>query len=137
MRIPLHMLLGMTMSVALLGAADQWTRHVIATGFPCQTAVAADFTGDGRPDVIVDAHGETHLYVAPSWEKVVIDAKWPFRPGERNTIHSEVLDVDSDGDPDYIGAVYSPGPVFWLERPDDPMRDRWIMRIVDADVNGT
>lgn len=137
MRIPLYLLLSMTMAVALLGAANQWTRHVIATGFPCQTAVAADFTGDGRPDVIVDAHGETHLYVAPSWEKVVIDAKWPFRPGERNTIHSEVLDVDADGDPDYIGAVYSPGPVFWLERPEDPMRDRWIMRIVDADVNGT
>ena len=24
----------------------------------CQTAVAADFTSDGLPDVIVDAHGE-------------------------------------------------------------------------------
>lgn len=122
---------------ALVCSGADWTRHVIATGYPCQTAVAADFTGDGKPDVIADAHGETHLYVAPEWVKVVIDGKWPFRPGERNTIHSEVMDVDGDGDPDYIGAVYSPGPVFWLERPDDPLHDRWTMRIVDSEVNGT
>ena len=118
-------------------ASDEWKRHVIATGFSCQTAVAADFTGDGMPDVIADAQGETHLYVAPYWDKVIIDGKWPFRPGERDTIHSEVMDVDQDGDPDYIGAVYSPGPVFWLERPDNPLSDRWLLRIVDGDVNGT
>ncbi len=122
--------------VSVCWGAD-WNRHEIVNGFPCQTAVAADFTGDGLPDVIVDADGETHLYVAPSWRKVIIDGKLPFRPGERNTIHSEVMDIDRDGDPDYIGAVYSPGPVFWLERPDDPLRDRWSMRIVDDDVNGT
>lgn len=123
----------------IAGAEDGqgWTRHVVATGFMCQTAVAADFTGDGLPDVIADAAGETHLYVAPDWSKVVLDGKWPFRPGQRDTIHSEAMDVDQDGDPDYIGAVYSPGPVFWLERPDDPLRDRWTFRIVDADVNGT
>ena len=131
-------ILGFGLALTAAGRADeQWARHEIASGFMCQTAVAADFTSDGLPDVIVDAHGETHLYVAPGWEKVVIDGKWPFRPGERNTIHSEVMDVDNDGDPDYIGAVYSPGPVFWLERPEDPMRDRWTLRIVDSDVNGT
>ena len=131
-------LLGFGLALPAAGQADeQWARHEIASGFMCQTAVAADFTADGLPDVIVDAHGETHLYVAPGWEKVVIDGKWPIRPGERNTIHSEVMDVDNDGDPDYIGAVYSPGPVFWLERPADPMRDWWPLRIIDSDVNGT
>ena len=131
-------LLGFGLALPAAGQADeQWARHEIASGFMCQTAVAADFTSDGLPDVIVDAHGETHLYVAPGWEKVVIDGKWPIRPGERNTIHSEVMDVDNDGDPDYIGAVYSPGPVFWLERPADPMRDWWPLRIIDSDVNGT
>lgn len=114
-----------------------WTQHVVAEGFVSLTAVAADFTGDGRPDVIADADGETHLHVAPTWSKVVIDGQWPYRAGERNTIHSEVMDVDQDGDPDYIGAVYSPGPVFWLERPDDPLRQRWVLRTVDNDVDGT
>ncbi|MCY4596119.1 MAG: VCBS repeat-containing protein [Bryobacterales bacterium] len=132
------MVLASGLALPVAGLADErWARHEIASGFMCQTAVAADFTSDGLPDVIVDAHGETHLYVAPAWEKVVIDGNWPIRPGERNTIHSEVMDVDNDGDPDYIGAVYSPGPVFWLERPADPMRDWWPLRIVDRDVNGT
>lgn len=127
--------------VALVAAsyaegAEGWARHPIADGFMCQTAVAADFTGDRLPDVIVDAAGETHLYVAPDWEKVVIDAKWPFRPGVRDTIHSAAMDVDGDGDPDYIGAVYSPGPVFWLERPADPIEDRWLYRVIDSDIDG-
>ena len=138
MRFPITLMLaGSLLAQEAICQGADWKRHVVATGFVCQTAVAADFTGDGKPDVIADAHGETHLYVAPDWDKVVIDGKWPFRPGERNTIHSEVMDVDGDGDPDYVGAVYSPGPVFWLERPDDPLRDRWTMRIVDSEVNGT
>ena len=36
----------------------QWPRHVIAEGFNSQSAVAADFTGDGLTDVIVDANGD-------------------------------------------------------------------------------
>ncbi len=126
-----------TTSLSYAQSDRSWTRHQIAEGFVCQTAVAADFTGDGLPDVIADAAGETHLYIAPDWKKVVIDGKFPFRPGVRDTIHSEVMDVDDDGDPDYIGAVYSPGPVFWLERPDDPINDRWTYRVVDSEVNGT
>lgn len=136
MRLPVVLFLAVGPALPAL-LAETWTRHVIATGHASQTAVAADFTGDGLPDVIADAGGETHLYVAPDWQQVVIDGKWPFRPGTRDTIHSEVMDVDADGDPDYIGAVYSPGPVFWLERPDDPLRERWTLRLVDADVNGT
>ena len=29
---------------------DPWPKHVIFTGEPNQTAVAADFTGDGKPE---------------------------------------------------------------------------------------
>lgn len=111
-------------------AAEPWPKHVVAEGFMSQTAVAHDFTGDGLPDVIADAHGETHLYVAPDWKKVVIQKG-------HNTIHSEVVDVDGDGDADYIGAVYSPGPVFWLEQPKNGAAEPWNFRIVDDKVNGT
>ncbi len=110
-----------------------WPKHVIAEGYPNQTAIAADFTGDGLPDVIVNAEAETRLYVAPDWKKVVIGAE---RPGA-TAIHSEVIDVDADGDPDYIGGVYSPGPVFWLERPDDPMQTPWPYHLVDDEIDGT
>ncbi len=112
-----------------LHAAD-WPRHVIAEGFNCQTAIAADFTGDGLIDVIADANGKTVLLVAPDWKQIALQ-------DGHDTIHSEMLDVDGDGDMDYIGAVYSPGPVFWLEQPDQPLTQPWPLRIVDDKVNGT
>ncbi|MEZ5363548.1 MAG: VCBS repeat-containing protein [Bryobacterales bacterium] len=116
----------------LASAADNpdWPRHVIAEGFNSQSAVAADFTGDGQVDVIVDANGETRLYVSPDWRPIVLDRG-------HDTIHSEILDVDGDGDMDYIGAVYSPGPVFWLEQPAHPLTDPWPFRVVDEKVDGT
>jgi len=113
-----------------LALSAEWPKHVVAEGIMSQTAVAHDFTGDGLRDVIADAGGETHLYVAPDWKKVVLQTGY-------DTIHSEVLDVDGDGDADYVGAVYSPGPVFWLEQPDQPLTEPWPERIVDAAVNGT
>ncbi len=119
------------LALAVTSAAkDNWPRHVIAEGYMCQTAIAADFTGDGLPDVITDGHGDTRLYVAPDWKEIILEKN-------HNTIHSEVMDVDGDGDPDYIGAVYSPGPVFWLERPANPTADPWPFHIVDDRVNGT
>ena len=134
-----HLLLALvTALVPVCLAADGWERHLVATGFACQTAVAADFTGDGIPDVIADAQGETHLYVAPSWDKVVIDGKWPFRPGERDTIHSEVMDVDRDGDPGlHRGGVLARASVLARAPGRSATGNRWTLRIVDGDVNGT
>jgi len=110
-----------------------WPRHVIAEGFENQTAVAADFSGDGRPDVMVSARAKTRLYVAPDWRELILTDGQP----RKHAIHSEVLDVDGDGDPDYIGAVYSPGPIFWLERPEKPLTEPWPYHLVDDAVNGT
>ena len=110
-----------------------WPRHVVAEGYMNQTAVAADFTGDGLADVISNGDGKTRLYIAPDWTEVIIDAADP----PRELIHSEVMDVDADGDPDFIGAVYSPGPIFWLERPENPAQDSWTFHLIDDAVNGT
>ena len=53
-----------------------WVRHVIAEGFPTQTVIAADFSGDGRLDVITGDitpnHERTILYVAPEWKPIVL-----------------------------------------------------------------
>ena len=110
-----------------------WPRHVIAEGYSNQTAIAADFTGDGLPDVIVHAEAKTRLYIAPDWKELIIGSEQP----SKTAIHSAVIDVDADGDPDYIGAVYSPGPVFWLERPDDPIETPWPYHLVDDEIDGT
>src|ERR671938_439128 len=77
----------------------QWKRHVIAEGFVSQTAVAADFTGDGLADVIasdITAKDEkVILFVAPDWKPVVLNR------GIR-TIHFAVIDVNGDGKPDVV-----------------------------------
>ena len=107
----------------------------MAEGYKSHTVVAADFSGDGLPDVISEGDGKTRLYVAPDWREVVIATHDPDT--SPLLIHSEVMDVDDDGDPDFIGAVYSPGPIFWLERPDEPTKDSWPFHLVDDAVNGT
>ena len=51
-------------------------------------------------------------------------------------IHSECFDADGDGDLDWIGARYQPGWIVWLEQPAKPLDERWILRVVDDQVNG-
>ena len=111
----------------------EWVRHVIAEGFSAQTAVAADFTGDGRLDVITGDitpnRERTILYVAPDWKPVVLYT------GIR-TIRGAVIDEDGNGKPDFVGARYHPGLVYWLERPADPLHEPWPYHLVDDAAQG-
>ena len=113
------------------GGKGEWRKHQIYTGASALTAVGGDFTGDGLPDVITNSDGRTRLLVAPEWKEI------PLGPEEeRNFIHSEVLDVDGDGDLDWVGARYKPGLITWLEQPDNPGTDAWKERLVDDQVDG-
>ncbi|MGE4000336.1 MAG: FG-GAP repeat domain-containing protein, partial [Planctomycetaceae bacterium] len=114
-----------------LAADELCTKHVIHEGQLALVAVAADFTGDGQPDVISNSGGKTRLFVAPDWEEFVIDETEGY-----DFIHGETFDVDRDGDPDFIGARYMPGLIVWLERPEDPTLGLWTARIVDDQLNG-
>jgi hypothetical protein len=108
-----------------------WTFHEVARGFQNHTAIAADFAGDGRKDIIVNdqTNLRTVLYTAPDWKPTVIHSgTW--------AIHSEAFDVDGDGDVDWIGAQYSPGLIFWLERPANPLTEPWKYHVIDSEVNG-
>lgn len=111
--------------------SSEWKKHIVYEGARCNTAVAADFSRDGRPDVICSAGGKVRLLVAPDWDEVVLS-----EDPDHQFIHSEVFDVDGDGDADYIGARYQPGLIVWLEQPDEPRTERWTARIVDDKVNG-
>src|SRR5687768_12577509 len=108
------------LALFLLALAPDWPKHAIAEQFRTNTAIAADFTGDGRADVIANdaASKRDILFVAPSWQRVVLQQG-------SNSIYSAAFDVDGDGDTDYVGAQYSPGFLYWLERPANPLKDNW------------
>ncbi len=110
-----------------------WPKHVIAGGFVTQTAVAADFTGDGTIDVIAsDITSKSEklmLYVGPDWKPVVL--------GEGiRTIYAVSLDVNQDGRVDVIAARYHPGLIYWLEQPKDPLHNKWTYHVIDDAADG-
>ena len=109
-----------------------WKKHEIWKGAHCPTAVAADFNGDGKQDVAISAGGKDWMLVAPNWEPVQIHS------GEgrsRGCIHSEVMDVDGDGDMDFIGGARM---VFWLENPggEAALKGDWKFRYADNQISG-
>ncbi|MGA2328948.1 MAG: VCBS repeat-containing protein [Bryobacteraceae bacterium] len=109
-----------------------WVRHVIAQGYRSQSAIAADFNGDGKLDVIsgdIENDRSIFLYTAPDWKRTLLHS------GIR-LIQSAVFDVDGDGDPDFIGAQYRPGLIFWLERPENALRDPWTFHVIDDFAKG-
>lgn len=118
-----------TLALVRLDAAP-WNKHVIFEGGANQTAIAGDFTGDGRPDVISSVGGKTRLFVAPDWREIVLD------DAQRRFIHSEAWDIDGDGDLDYVGARYQPGLIVWMEQPNAPLTEPWPLRIISEELNG-
>src|SRR5262249_37571598 len=72
---------------------------------------------------------KTYLYAAPDWKRRLIHEGV-------DVIHTAVVDVDKDGDLDLIGARYSPGLIFWLERPKNPMTDEWKFHVIDDHEKG-
>jgi hypothetical protein len=112
-----------------LAASELWSKHIVHEGEPCLVSVAADFTGDGRPDVISNSAGKT--ISSPLIGEQALSTK-----PRATTLFTAKADVDLDGDPDFIGARYSPGLIVWLERPDDPTAGPWTARVVDDQLNG-
>ena len=116
-------------------AKPKWVARRVASGFANHTIVAGDITGSPRLDIIVSGNDETYLLVGD-------DA------GTRRVIHqgigglfaSEMMDVDGDGDLDFVAARYSPGLIFWLECPANPLQDPWVYHEIDnfekGGVNG-
>lgn len=122
-----------SLSVVAQENTSVWERVEVATAAAnYRNVIAGDFTGDGVPDLIANAGRVTKLYVAPDWNEIVLEADRKI-----DCIHSEAMDVDGDGDLDWIGAQYKPGWIFWLEQPDEPTTQRWKYHLIDDQVIGT
>lgn len=122
-----------------------WNKHTIletndaAEGQTSRvsTAVAHDFDKDGNIDVISSYDGKVFLYRGPDWKPHLIVEELPLNPtttGDlRGCLHSTMMDVDGDGDMDYIGSNRM---LFWLECPPKPFSEKWKLRMITFDVNG-
>ncbi len=109
--------------------AGGWKKHELWKGASSPSANAADFNGDGKMDVAFSAAGKNHLLLAPDWRHVVIHRG-------NGGIHGTNLDVDGDGDPDYIGGDRH---IYWLENPGGANAEKgdWLYRAIDKDITGT
>lgn len=128
---PLALLFPALVLAAAPAFATEWKKHVITEAGRNMTAVAADYTGDGKVDVIASIPGKVSLFVAPDWTEIVLHR---FPNLGATCIHSETWDIDGDGDIDWVGSLAS-GKPFWLENPGDGS-GAWAARLVDPDIRG-
>ncbi|MEM0895590.1 MAG: VCBS repeat-containing protein [Verrucomicrobiota bacterium] len=130
----------MTCTVFDSEGQSPWEKHVIKppTQGLIHSAIAHDWDGDGDMDVLSSFDNRVLLLEAPDWKEHTVYRflASPSRNKPRPAcIHSCLLDVDGDGDPDFIG---SNNTVFWLECPDDPFSGKpWTYRTVDDEILGT
>jgi hypothetical protein len=113
----------MWLAPALSGPA--WVKHPVAQGYAASSVLAADFTGDGRPDIVTGDGQRILLLVGPDWKPTVLAEGIAL-------VRAEALDVDGDGDLDLVGEQSSPGLVFWLERPAQPLAEGWKFHWIDS-----
>ena len=92
-----------------LTVSGSWKKHVVVQKQPGQgsmnVAVASDFDGDGRMDVMTSFGGGVSVFRGPDWRESrqvtrFADAYKGKRKLRSGCIHGCLLDVDGDGDED-------------------------------------
>lgn len=112
--------------------AAEWKKHIITEKQTVIVSIApADYNQDGKVDVISSFHGKAILYKAPNWEPEVI---YNFPDKKLKAISCTSLDIDQDGDLDWVGGG-AKGGVIWLENPGEEGK-QWTARNVDSRING-
>ena len=75
MHRPARLLLLLPLLAVLVASTDaaEWKKHVVHSGAHTVNAVAADFTGDKKIDIIANSDGKTRLFVGPDWAETIIE----------------------------------------------------------------
>ncbi|HSR88119.1 MAG TPA: VCBS repeat-containing protein, partial [Pontiella sp.] len=118
--------------VPVLVTADVgFERHVVYTGGVVHSAQAVDYNADGLKDLVFTAEGGVNIALAPSFEvRRICDTPKPLKP---NSYHSAVMDVDGDGDMDFLGENNG---LYWLECPEDPLSSPWKLHWITRAFTG-
>mgnify|MGYP003633106844 CR=1 FL=1 len=140
MKHTLTSLLALVFLSSAASAEALWTKHTIQKPIlgGINSSVACDWDNDGHVDVLSSLSGQVILFKAPDWTPYPVhefatgQSRNKMRP---SCIHSCLMDVDGDGDLDFVG---SNNTVFWLECPDKPFSGKpWTYRTVDDEILGT
>jgi hypothetical protein len=117
-----------------------WKRHLIVdhAKTSINSAVASDFDDDGHLDVIASYEGGVFVQIGPNWRRMQVHKFDPAnsrnKPGKA-CIHSCLMDVDGDGDQDFVGSNQT---LFWLECPEHPFSGaHWKYRTIDDEILGS
>ena len=114
-----------------------WASHEVYSGARVNSAVAHDYNGDGKQEIIFSAGGEILILSGDDYEIKRNLAKIPSRYAliKPQCIHCVLHDVDRDGDLDFVGSFVR--GVFWLECPgNDVLAQSWEFHEITNQIFG-
>jgi hypothetical protein len=129
---PLNFLTSFILTFTLsLSASTTFTRDEVFTGEVVHSAQTFDYNKDGLQDLIFSANFGVHLALAPDFKPIQIAE---HTKNKKASIHSMIMDVDSDGDMDFIA---SDSGTVWFENPSskDP-KTPWKKTWITKDITG-
>jgi len=116
-----------------LNGQISFEKQVVYEGAPVHSAQAADYNGDGLKDLIFSADGGVNLALSPDFEVYQIHSL--PKPFQEACIHSNIMDVDGDGDMDFLGEN---GGIYWLECPNHQVKTKsWNLHWITREFTGT